>query len=964
MSKGKAAGASKAAHASKLVLIDGHALAYRAYYALPPSLTTSKGELTNAVFGFTSMLLNVLRDEKPDYIAVAFDVGKTFRHEEYEEYKAHRIEMPDELRTQMARIQEVVQALNIPVIEAEGYEADDVLGTLAEKAEEEGLETLIVTGDTDTFQLVDEHTRVLTSRRSFSDTVVYDQQGIEKRYGLQPHQLIDYKALVGDTSDNIPGVRGVGQKTATRLLQRYGSVEGIYAHLDEVESTRFRNALEQGRESAFLSKFLAAIVTDVPLELDWEACRVSEFDRDKVMELFRELEFRALVDRLPSEPGTERARRASPQPFDKLRTQQLTMFGEAEEEEEEAPSANYQIVADEEALEALLTQLSKAKAITLDTETTSADAMVADLVGLALTDREGEGRYVPVGRGSGTRKPGNSETGLRIHESTNPRIYERTSLPTDYVLEKLRPVLEDESIAKVAHNSKYDLTVLDRHGVQLKGLSFDTMLAEWLADPSSRNLGLKNLAWVRLGVEMKPITDLIGSGKGQITMAEVPVAQAARYACADVDMTHRLVKVLESELREKQLWPLFTEVEMPLVRVLADMEMKGVKLDVEYLGEMSDRLHEQLNDLERQIHDMVGQPFNVNSTQQLSDALFIQLGLPTQGVSKTKTGHYSTAASVLEKLKGEHPIIDLILDHRELAKLRSTYVDALPQLVNPRTGRVHTSYNQTGTVTGRISSSDPNLQNIPIRTELGREVRRAFVAEEGSLLLAADYSQVELRVLAHISQDPAMLATFARGEDIHTSTAAFLFDVPLDQVDREMRRVAKSINFGISYGMSGYGMAWRTGLSQEEATRFIEGYFSKYSRVKAYLDETKRQASEVGYVETLLGRRRYFPELKSDSKAHGRVKRAAERMAINAPIQGSAADIIKIAMIRLHHALQEQGLRSSMTLQVHDELVLEVPEDELDVVAPLVKSIMEGAFELDAPLKVDMKVGENWLEME
>ena len=919
----------------KLVLIDGHALAYRAYYALPPTLSTSKGELINAVFGFTSMLLNVLRDEKPDYIAVAFDVGKTFRHEEYKEYKAHRIEMPDELRTQMARIQEIVRALSIPIIEAEGYEADDVLGTLAQKAEKEGVEILIVTGDTDTFQLIDEHTRVLTSRRSFSDTIVYDQEGIEERYGLQPHQLIDYKALVGDTSDNIPGVRGIGKKTATQLLQQYGSVEEIYAHLDEVESSRFRNALEQGRESAFLSRFLATIVTDVPAELDLEACRTSEFDQDKVKELFGELEFRTLLNRLPSETQAEKGRQAPPH--------QLPMFQEAEQVEEETTTpTNYQIVADEEALEELVARLSKAAAITLDTETTSTDAMAADLVGIALTDREGEGCYIPVGHGLGAGE----------------------QLPLDYVLEKLGPVLEDESIAKYAHNSKYDLTVLVRHGAHVQGLSFDTMIAEWLADPASRNLGLKNLAWTRLGVEMQPITDLIGSGKGQLTMAQVPVAQAASYAAADVDMTHRLVKVLEPELRKRELLSLFTEVEMPLVPVLVEMEMKGVKLDVEYLGEMSRQLHGQLSTLEREIQEMVGYPFNINSTQQLSDALFVRLGLPAKGVQKTKSGHYSTSAGVLEKLKGQHTVIELILKQRELAKLKSTYVDALPQLVNQRTGRVHTSFNQTGTVTGRLSSSAPNLQNIPIRTEMGRQVRRAFVAEEGSVLLAADYSQVELRILAHISQDPAMLGAFARDEDIHTSTAAFLFDVPLGEVDQEMRRVAKSINFGISYGMGGYGMAWRTGLSQKEADRFIKEYFTKYSRVKAYLDETKRKARDMGYVETLLGRRRYFPELRSGSRAHQNVRASAERMAINAPIQGSAADIIKIATIRLHQALKERGLRSGMTLQVHDELVLEVPEGELEVVAPLVKSTMEGAFQLDAPLKVDMKVGKNWLEME
>ena len=927
----------------KLVLIDGHALAYRGYYALPPTLSTSKGELTNAVFGFTSMLLNVLRDEKPDYIAVTFDVGKTFRHEEYEEYKAHRAEMPDELRTQMARIQEIVHALGIPIIEVEGYEADDVLGTLAQKAEQEGVEILIVTGDTDTFQLIDDHTRVLTSRRAFSDTIVYDRQGIEERYGLQPHQLIDYKALVGDKSDNIPGVRGIGKKTATKLLQRYGSVEEIYAHLDEVESSRFRNALEQGRQSAFLSKFLATIVTDAPVELDLGACRTAaamEFDKGKVVKLFRELEFRTLLNRLPFETKTEEVRPGAPQ--------QLSMFQEAEQveevkEEERATPTNYQIVADEEALDKLVARLSEAAAITLDVETTSTDAMVAELVGISLTDKEDEGYYVPVGHQ------------LSVISD---------QLPLDYVLEKLGPVLADESIAKYAHNSKYDLTVLIRHGAWVKGLSFDTMVAEWLVDPGSRNLGLKNLAWARLGVEMQPIADLIGTGKKQITMAQVPIAQAVSYAAADVDMTHRLVKALEPELRGRELWSLFTEVEMPLVPVLVEMEMKGVKLDVEYLGEMSGQLRGKLLTLEREIHEMVGYPFNINSTQQLSDALFVKLGLATQGVQKTKSGHYSTAASVLEKLKGQHPIIELILEQRELAKLKSTYVDALPQLVNERTGRVHTSYNQTGTVTGRISSSSPNLQNIPIRTEVGREVRRAFVAEEGAVLLAADYSQVELRILAHISQDPAMLATFARDEDIHTSTAAFLFDVPLDQVDREMRRVAKSINFGISYGMSGYGMAWRTGLPQKEADRFINEYFTKYSQVKAYLDETKRKARDLGYVETLLGRRRYFPELRSGSRAHQNVRASAQRMAINAPIQGSAADIIKIAMIRLHRALKERGLKSGMTLQVHDELVLEVPEGELDEVAPLVKSIMEGAFQLDAPLKVDMKVGMDWLEME
>jgi DNA polymerase-1 len=921
----------------KLVLIDGHALAYRAYHALPlDSFSTRRGELTNAVYGFISMLLAVLRDERPDYIAVTFDVERTFRHEEYPPYKAHREAMPEELATQLQRINQVIEAFNIPVFTAEGYEADDVLGTLARQAAQQGVETLIVTGDTDAFQLIDGNTRVLTSRRKYSDTVIYDEAGIQERYGLKPRQLVDYKGLVGDSSDNIPGVRGVGQKTATRLLQEYGDIEAIYEHLDEVKSTRFRNALEEGRDDAFLSKHLATIVTDIPLELDLEACRVAEYDRDRVTALFRELEFRTLLERLP-QPSQPVA----------VGPRQLALFEEAEAPValSAVPVAGYRTVDSQEALKGLVEELSRSPAFALDTETTSTDAMAADLVGIAVAlvkGGEGQAHYIPVGHAQGAG----------------------SQLPLDHVLDKLRPVLEDASVAKYAHNAKYDLTVLARHGVEVKGLAFDTMIAEWLIDPASRNLGLKNLAWARLGVEMTPITFLIGKGKDQITIDRVPIERVTQYAGADVDMTCRLVGLLEPELREKKLWPLFAEVEMPLVSVLAEMEMKGVALDVSFLQKMSNELQERLATLEREIQDQVGYPFNVNSTQQLSDALFVKLGLPTTGVRKTASGHYSTAADVLEGLKDQHPIIGLILEQRELAKLQSTYIDALPQLVNPHTGRVHTSYNQTGTVTGRVSSSDPNLQNIPIRTELGRQIRRAFVAGEGNVLLAADYSQVELRIMAHISQDPALLEAFRWGEDIHTSTAAAIMGVPTEAVTPEMRRLAKSVNFGLSYGQGSHGLAQQTGLSYEEADRFIKTYFAQYPRVKEYIERTKRQAKEQGYVETLLGRRRYFPELKSKGKVHGRVVAAAYRMAINAPIQGTAADILKIAMIRLNRALHKRNLKSRMTLQVHDELVLEVPQDEIDTVIPLVKKIMEGALQLDAPLKVDVKVGSNWLEME
>ena len=917
----------------KLVLIDGHALAYRAFHALPEDMKTAQGELTNAIYGFTSMLLNVLRDEQPTHIAVTFDKGRTFRHDMYADYKAHRAKMPDEMRSQMARVRQVVETLGIPVFEREGYEADDLLGTLARQAGEQGVDTLIVTGDMDLLQLVDEHTRVLTSRWRFSDTVVYDLEGVKRRYGLPPAQLIDLKAIMGDKSDNIPGVRGVGEKTGIKLLKQYGSLEVIYEHLDEVQ-TRFRNKLEAERDLAFLSRRLATIVRDAPVQLDLDSCRVCSFDREPVLALFRELEFRSLVERF-LEPEQGQARPAGA-------VRQLSLFGAAPATAPAAaPSADYQIIADEESLRQLVARLESAPVLTLDTETTGTNAMQVQLVGIALTDAPERGYYIPI-----AAPPDDPRLALGI------------------VLAVLAPLLNNAKKPKYGHNLKYDLTVLKQAGARVEGLTFDTMIAEWLINPASRNLGLKNLAWVRLQQRMTPITDLIGKGKGQKTMDQIPVAQVAPYACADVDMTHRLVAVLEAELKEKHLWALFTEVEMPLMPVLAAMEMSGVRLDVAQLGRMSEELAGRLSELDARIQEMVGYAFNVNSTQQLSDALFKRLGLPTQGLRRTKSGHFSTAAGVLERLRGKHAVIDLILEQRGLAKLKSTYVDALPRLVNPHTGRLHTSYKQTGTVTGRLSSSDPNLQNIPIRTELGRQVRRAFVAEPGWKLIAADYSQVELRVMAHISGDEGLLSAFARGEDIHASTAAAIMGVPLAEVTPDMRRVAKAVNFGLSYGQTAYGLANATDLTQAEAEDFIKAYFERFPRVREYIDTTKAFATRQGYVETLLRRRRYFPELQPGSKAPHNVRQAAERMAINAPIQGTAADIINIATIHLQRALRERDLRARLILQVHDELVVEAPEEEVATVAPLMREVMENAFELKAPLKADLKVGENWEEME
>jgi DNA polymerase-1 len=924
---------------AKLVLIDGHALVYRAYFALPSTMATSQGELTNAVFGFASMLLNVLRDEQPDYIAVAFDVGRTFRHDEYAEYKANRAEMPDDLSIQFQRIHELLETFHIPIYSAENYEADDVLAALVEQVSDKGVETLIVTGDTDTFQLIGPRVRVMAPRRTFGDTVIYDEEGIRQRYGLEPKQLIDYKALTGDTSDNVPGVRGVGDKTATRLLEKYGSVESIYEHLDEVSSTRFRNALEEGRDMAFLSKHLVTITADVPVDLDLEACRVHAIDRERVTELFRQLEFRSLMDRLPA-GGSKPA----PQMQVPREATQLSLFGEEEAVVEREPEpAGYWIVDSVEALEAMVDSLGQAEALVVDVETTSTDPMAATLVGIALTAEAGTGYYVPVGHRAG-REPAN--------------------LPLSTVLEKLSPIAQDPGLPKYAHNATYDLTVLAEAGLAVRPVTCDTMIAEWLINPGSRGLGLKSMAWTRLGVEMTPIDELIGSGRSQITMDRVPVNRAAPYACADVDMTLRLADQLVPELHEKQLWDLFAKVEMPLIPVIVDMQRAGVKLDVQALQELGRQLGQRLGELQGEIEGYVGHAININSTQQLSVALFDEMGLALPWMRRGKSGHYSTAADVLEKLRDKHPVVELILEHRQLSKLKGTYVDTLPELVNPRTGRLHTSYNQAGSVTGRFSSSNPNLQNIPIRTDIGREIRAAFVAEEGCLLLAADYSQVELRVLAHISQDPTMLAAFARGEDIHASTAAAIYGVPLDEVTPAQRRVAKMTNFAISYGVTGYGLSERTELSPDEADAFIQTYFKTYPRIKEYIDRTQKQACDQGYVETLQGRRRYFPELTTRTRVHYNVRQAAYRMAINAPIQGTAADILKVAMNRLWRQMRERGLRSRMILQVHDELVLEVPEGELGEIASLVIDIMEGAYRLDAPLKVDAKVGRNWLEME
>ncbi|MCB2178637.1 DNA polymerase I [bacterium] len=922
-----------------IYFLDGFALAYRTYFALTGGATsrwvTSDGEPTAGVFGFASVLLRLLEQEQPDYLAVAFDVGKTFRDELYPDYKATREKMPDDLRIQIERIRQLVDTFNIPRLEAEGYEADDVLGSAAREATAAGLGVKIITGDRDLLQLVDERVIVSLPGKKLSDSQDYTADKVMESLGVRPDQVVDYKALCGDQSDNIPGVRGVGKKTAESLLAKFDNLDNIYLHLDELTPGQ-RKKLEEGRENAYLSQKLATIVTDLDIKIDLEKAAITNFEPEAVAELFRELEFRTLMSRLQTVMEQLGMIEATAAPA--AHGQQMSMFPTVG-----SPPPNTKletvVVDTEEALEKLAKTLNAAEMIAFDTETTSTDKMQAKLVGISLSVEPGKGYYIPVGHDQGKQ------------------------LSLEQVNAALRPAMTNPKIPKAGHNLKYDYVILLQHGLDVAPLSFDTMIAEWLRDPASRNLGLKNLAWVRLGVQMIEITELIGKGKNQITMAQVPIEQAAIYAAADAESTLRLVPDLKKDLEAVAGTKLFTEMEMPLIKVLSEMEMNGIDLDVDFLDVMSGELKTRLKELETAVFEKVGMPFNLNSTQQLSDALFAQLKLtPPDGTRKTASGHYSTAASVLEELRPQSDVVEMILEHRELSKLKSTYVDALPTQVNPQTGRVHTSYQQTGSVTGRLASTNPNLQNIPIRSELGRKVRQAFVAAPGNLLLGVDYSQVELRIVAHMADDEAMLAAFRADQDIHATTAAAIYNVPLEAVESGMRRHAKAINFGLIYGMSAFGLTRSTDLTLAEAEDFVETYFQRFPGVKQFLDNLRLQAQRDEYVETLLGRRRYFPGLKTQSNSN--VRNRMLREAINAPIQGTAADIMKVAMLDVADAVHASGLRSKILLQVHDELVLECPEEELKPTAALVMEKMSAAYPLNVPLKTEARAGMNWGKME
>ena len=924
-----------------LYLLDGHGLAYRAYYALTAGGTrtnafqTSSGEPTAGVYGFTSILLRIFEQESPDYLAVVFDKGKTFRHEIYDDYKGTRAKMPDDLRTQVERMREIVDAFNIPRLEMENFEADDVIGSVARwAAEEKGLGVKIITGDKDLLQLVTDRVVVNLAGAKLSDAKDFFPEDVKKKLGVLPEKVVDFKALCGDSSDNIPGVKGIGEKTAVKLLESYGDLESIFDHIDEI-SGRAKSALEGSKDVAFLSQKLSQIVTDLDVKIDLEQARIDRFNPKAVEDLFRELEFRTLTDQLNQLVGKMK-------PIMPQGEQQMDLFpqGDGETaEEEDTGEIKTSIINTPEALADLVSVMEKATTIAFDTETTDTDVMRAELVGISLAVEKNHGYYIPVGHKQGKQ------------------------LPLDEVIEALSGPLKNPEIAKAGHNLKYDYLVLKRVGLAVSPLSFDTMIAEWLINPASRNLGLKNLAWVRLGYEMTHIEELIGKGRSQKTMDKVQIAEAAGYAAADAAICLRLIPQLREELQQQEAEELFKTMEMPLIPILAAMEETGIKLDQEFFTEFSQELEQRLGEIETRIQKAVRYDFNLNSTQQLSQALFEDLALtPPDRTRKTSSGYYSTAASVLEGMIGQHDVIDWVLEYRELEKLRSTYVDSLPQQINPQTDRVHTSFNQTGTVTGRIASSDPNLQNIPTRTEIGRRVRNGFIASEGYQLLAVDYSQIELRIVAHMSQDKAMLDAFNAGQDIHATTAAAINNVNLDQVTPEMRRHAKAINFGLIYGMSAYGLTNATDLTLSEAENFIKTYFEKFPGVKGYLDGIRETAAEQGYVETLLGRRRYFPNLQRG--ASYAIRQREEREAINAPIQGTAADVIKLAMLNLPDEIDSSGLRARMLLQVHDELIFEVPESELNETVELVTRVMEDAYTLDIPLSTDAKAGFSWGKME
>ena len=898
----------------KVYVIDAHSLIYQVFHALP-EMTSPRGEPVGALYGFARDVLYLLEVKKPDYLFCAFDVpGKTFRHELYGDYKVHRPEMPDDLVPQITSIRRLIEALGVPALGIESFEADDVMATLARITEQLGGECSLVTGDKDCRQLISDRVTLYNIRKD----QVFDREALRTEWGIAPEQVVDFQALVGDSVDNVPGVPLIGPKLAGQLLRQYGTLEEVLEHAPDVSGTKRRQNLIEGREQALLSRDLVRLDRHVPVAVDWNAGRMGGIDRGRVLELFGEFGFRSLAEKLDA-----LEEKPSP-PKPKL-------------------EAEYRLVDTPEALEAFAAELRRQKCISFDTETKNISEQWSDqvwprwaeLVGLSFAWKDDEAWYLPVRAPAG-----------------------EPCLDLERTLQVLRPVLEDPAVEKVGQNLKYDMIVLRSAGVELAGVAFDTMVASYLLDAGQRNHNLDELARRYLGHTTIKISELIGTGKNQKRMDEVPVRQVADYAGEDALLPLRLRPILAAKLAETSLEKLCTEVELPLIEVLAELEYNGIKIDVDRLAELSRRHAAQLEALQDEIYDLAGHPFNIASPKQLQEVLFREQKLPV--VKKTKSGP-STDAGVLEELAGRHPLPAKIIEYRQVAKLKGTYVDALPEMVHPRTGRVHASFNQVVAATGRLSSSDPNLQNIPVRTKAGRQIRSAFVpGQEGWVLLAADYSQIELRVLAHFSGDERLCEAFARDEDIHARVASQVNAVPLEEVTGEMRRQAKAVNFGVIYGQSPFGLAKQLGIDQDEAARFIDAYFEGYPGIERFLERVLAECRKKGYVNTILGRRRAIRGVRADA---GRGRNLAERTAINTVIQGSAADLIKLAMIAIHRRLRREKSPARMLLQIHDELIFEVPTENLDDLAQLVSEEMAGAERLDVPLRVDVKAGPNWAEV-
>ncbi len=904
----------------RLFLLDGTALAYRSYFAFVRNpLINSKGIHTSAVFGFTNTLMKILKEEKPEYIACAFDTSApTFRHKRFPQYKATREKMPEELVAQLPLIRETVESFSIPIIEVEGYEADDVMGTLGLTAARERMKVYLVTGDKDFTQLVSPSLLMYSPGRS-GEAEIIDENAVMEKWGVRPEQMTDLLGLTGDTSDNVPGIPGIGPKTALELLKQFGSLSGVIANAGRIERASVRQKVEAYADQALLSQELVTIDTRVNVGISLSGLKKKPVDRDRIIALFQELEFNRLLKDLTGLEG----------------------------QSAESGPRHYEIVDSREGLAGLLKQLKKVPMFSVDLETTSLDPISAHVVGLSFSWERNQAVYIPV------RIPEGAVVG---------DLFQTKEGAVDRVLDELKPVLEDPGIRKCGQNIKYDMLVLKRHGIALAGVDFDSMVAAYLINPSARQFGIDVLALEYLHIQKIPTRSLIGSGRNQISMADVPLGKISEYACEDADVAWRLREVLEPKLASGGMDALFREVEVPLLSVLMEMEDNGVALDTRLLSEMSGEMQGQLDRLQNDVFDLAGERFNINSTQQLGRILFEKLKvheeLGMRRPKRTKTG-YATDVQVLESLS-RHPLPKKLLEYRQLTKLKSTYVDALPKLVNPKTGRIHASFNQTATTTGRLSTSDPNLQNIPIRTDIGREIRRAFISgEKGWQILSADYSQIELKIMAHLSGDETLLDSFRKGEDVHLRTAVEIFGILPEKVTPEQRRQAKTINFGIMYGMGAYGLAQRLSISNEEAQGFITAYFARYPKVNAYITRTIAQAYETGFVTTLLNRRRFLPELKSNNR---NIREFGERTAVNTPIQGTAADLIKVAMIRITDRLHRDEFRSKMILQIHDELVFESPDSEIDAMKAMVKHEMENAIELSVVPSVDIGVGRSWFE--